>query len=94
MLYTQLKQDIESLRGSMGPTTDEPDNDGGLQRDNVWETPTYSGSGEPINSGAGASGHTYYWIAGKNTSVKAMRRLLVKEAGLPRQHVSFMGYWR
>jgi len=94
MLYTQLKQDIESLRGLAAPTTDEPDNDGGLQRDNVWETPTYSGSGEAINGGAGASGHTYYWIAGKNTSVKAMRRLLVKEAGLPREHVSFMGYWR
>ena len=46
------------------------------------------------NVWGGASGHTYYWIAGKNTSVKAMRRLLVKEAGLPREHISFMGYWR
>lgn len=62
--------------------------------DEVWETPAYSSSGEAIEAGPRGEGHTYYWIAGKNTSVIAMRRLLVNEAGVPRQHVSFMGYWR
>lgn len=62
--------------------------------DEVWETPAYSSSGEAIEPGPRGEGHTYYWIAGKNTAVTAMRRLLVKEAGVPREHVSFMGYWR
>lgn len=60
----------------------------------VWETPFYSSSGEDIGSAHDAGEDTYYWIAGKNTFVATMRRLLVTEAGVPRHRVSFMGYWR
>lgn len=97
MLYARLRQNIEPLFASDTPIADESGNahnDGDNQQENLWETPTYSGSGEPINGATVTSGHTYYWIAGKNTAVTAMRRLLVKKAGVPRQHVSFMGYWR
>lgn len=94
LLYMKLQQDIEPLRGAKRPDAEEPGNTDEALPDKVWETPTYSSSGEVIDSGAEAGGHTYYWIAGKNTAVTAMRRLLVKEAGVPRQHVSFMGYWR
>lgn len=93
LLYATLQQDIEPLRRSKHPASEEPENTDEASADQVWETPTYSSSGEFVESSETAGRHTYYWVAGKNTAVTAMRRLLVKEAGVPRQHVSFMGYW-
>lgn len=60
----------------------------------VWETPVYSGSGEEITSADGASGDRYYWIAGESGVVTTLRRHLVKELGVDRAQVAFMGYWR
>lgn len=40
------------------------------------------------------SGTPYAWIAGEAASVRALRRHLVHDRGLPRDTVSFMGYWR
>ncbi|ROZ65683.1 siderophore-interacting protein [Kocuria soli] len=37
---------------------------------------------------------TYVFLAGEAASVKAWRRLCVDAAGIPKQNVSFMGYWR
>ncbi|WP_378144267.1 siderophore-interacting protein [Cnuibacter sp. UC19_7] len=34
------------------------------------------------------------WLAGESGVVTACRRLLVREAGLPRECLSFLGYWR
>ncbi|MEP9382210.1 siderophore-interacting protein [Nocardioides sp. KR10-350] len=59
---------------------------------NLWETPTYSSSGEALDPGRGDG--RYAWIAGESGMVTALRRHLVKEVGLPRQQVAFMGYWR
>lgn len=61
----------------------------------IWETPQFSTSGEevPKQQGPSPSDH-YYWIAGESGVVKAMRRAAVKEAGVPRSQVSFMGYWK
>jgi NADPH-dependent ferric siderophore reductase len=36
----------------------------------------------------------YAWLAGEAGTVKGLRRFLVREAGLDRSQVSFMGYWR
>ncbi|MET9022662.1 siderophore-interacting protein [Actinopolymorpha sp. NPDC004070] len=66
----------------------------------LWETPTYSSSGEPIEpmsgpgTGAGARDGLYAWIAGESKVVTTLRRCLVEEAGLDRRQVAFMGYWR
>lgn len=71
----------------------------------VWETPSYSRSGEDISnsSGEGTANAespnptltgTYFWIAGESSAVIRMRRLLVKECHVPRKQVSFMGYWK
>ncbi len=67
--------------------------------DDVWETATYSSSGDDVaGSLADAShlgpGDTYAWVAGDSDTVKACRRLLLGEAGLPRHQVAFMGYWK
>lgn len=63
----------------------------------LWETPSYSSSGEAIDD-ADAVGHDlgdlYAWIAGESGVVTALRRVLVKELGVDRRQVAFMGYWR
>lgn len=59
----------------------------------VWETPTYSTSGEdPAETSAGLPG-LYAWIAGESGTVTALRRRLLA-AGVARHQVAFMGYWR
>ena len=63
----------------------------------LWETPTYSSSGEQILT-ARAVGHEldglYAWIAGESRMVTGLRRHLVNELLVDRSQVAFMGYWR
>lgn len=62
-------------------------------RDPLWETPTYSGLGEPLPD-AVAPADRYYWIAGEAGVVTTLRRHLVRDASIDRPQVAFMGYWR
>ena len=48
----------------------------------LWETPSYSSSGEEVARRAPWSGGTYAWIAGESTVVTGLRRHLVSELGL------------
>ncbi|OQD55463.1 NADPH-dependent ferric siderophore reductase [Streptomyces phaeoluteigriseus] len=36
----------------------------------------------------------YVWLAGESGSVKALRRHFVRERGIDRQRITFVGYWR
>jgi NADPH-dependent ferric siderophore reductase len=58
----------------------------------LWETPTYSSSGEPLT--AGDRDGLYAWVAGESRVVTGLRRALVSDLGLNRSQVAFMGYWR
>lgn len=66
----------------------------------IWETIIFSSSGEsdvvPDHEATPRLGpdQTYAWVAGDSDTVKAVRRLLVGELGLPRHQVAFMGYWK
>jgi NADPH-dependent ferric siderophore reductase len=64
----------------------------------LWETPTYSSSGEDVDGTMSVVGHdlddVYAWIAGESKVVTGLRRALVKDLGLDRRQVAFMGYWR
>jgi len=65
----------------------------------LWETPEYSSSGEQVAAEtAAAAGDRwagcYFWIAGESKTVTGLRRALVKELGVDRRQVAFMGYWR
>ncbi|CUR54817.1 putative iron-chelator utilization protein [metagenome] len=68
--------------------------------DDLWETPTYSSSGEDVEDiGATvAVDHDldglYAWIAGEAGVVTGLRRHLVTGLGMDRRQVAFMGYWR
>ncbi|WP_243059540.1 siderophore-interacting protein [Nocardioides sp. SR21] len=64
----------------------------------LWETPTYSSSGEDVEAVLTPVGHDlgdlYAWIAGESALVTGLRRALVKDLGMDRRQVAFMGYWR
>lgn len=74
----------------------------------LWETPTWSSSGEEIPEGPDSAAlvpespedsarsleDLYAWIAGESAMVTGLRRHLVKEMGIDRRQVCFMGYWR
>lgn len=61
----------------------------------LWETPTYSSSGEVLPTGPGRlADDLYAWIAGEAGLVTGLRRHIVKELGVDRRQVAFMGYWR
>lgn len=45
-------------------------------------------------SAAGADGPLYAWVAGEAGAVMAIRRHLVRDCGLDRRAITFMGYWR
>ncbi|HET6562129.1 MAG TPA: siderophore-interacting protein [Marmoricola sp.] len=60
----------------------------------LWETPTHSSSGEPLPEAPEEAGGLYAWVAGESAMVTRLRRHLVRDAGLDRRQVAFMGYWR
>jgi NADPH-dependent ferric siderophore reductase len=73
----------------------------------LWETPTWSSSGESLEvpedgtedpvsppAAGGLSPHFHAWIAGESTMVTGLRRHIVKDLGIARSRVAFMGYWR
>ncbi len=61
--------------------------------DLVWETPVFSSLGEELGP-AVSSADRYYWIAGESGVVTTLRRHLVRDLGIARPQVAFMGYWR
>jgi NADPH-dependent ferric siderophore reductase len=77
--------------GPVVPVVDEIDPD-------LWETPTYSSSGEDVDTAVRAVGHEfddlYAWIAGESSMVTGLRRAMVRDLGIDRHQVAFMGYWR
>jgi NADPH-dependent ferric siderophore reductase len=64
---------------------EDVDVDAGL----LWEVPGADGS-RPSAATAGV----YAWLAGEAGVVKTLRRLLVRDLGVDRRSVAFMGYWR
>lgn len=47
-----------------------------------------------VPEGSSLDGDCYAWIAGEASVIKTLRRFLVREAGMDRRQVAFMGYWR
>jgi NADPH-dependent ferric siderophore reductase len=62
---------------------ERPD-DGDVDTEIVWEVPPT----------ASAVSGPYAWLAGEAGVITGLRRLLVRETGLDRRSVAFMGYWR
>lgn len=86
---------LEYLGARSRRVTRDDDGSGvGAEDETVWETPTYSGLGEELaDAGAGLEG-LYVWVAGESGVVTTLRRHLVRDLGINRSQVAFMGYWR
>jgi NADPH-dependent ferric siderophore reductase len=80
--------------GGAGP---EPE-DVNVDVDILWETPARMDTkaiGATKNPHVPAGAMPFYaWIAGEAGVIKDMRRNLVREVGIDRKQVAFMGYWR
>jgi NADPH-dependent ferric siderophore reductase len=59
-----------------------PEQEQDPQDDMPWETATSAGDA------------FYAWIAGESSTVMALRRHLVQQAGIDKGQITFMGYWR
>ena len=85
---------IKAADGGAGP---EPE-DVNVDEDILWETPARmdaSGIRATKNPDTPAGALPFYaWIAGEAGVIKDMRRYLVRDVGIDRKQVAFMGYWR
>lgn len=88
----RLRAETVSLMGGRGEVVAGADDDEPL----LWETPRFSSSGESIDAEQRSDGHEgfYAWIAGESSIVTGLRRHLVKDLGIDRSRIAFMGYWR
>ncbi|GAA1944015.1 siderophore-interacting protein [Agromyces allii] len=59
------------------------------ERDDLPDTPLWD-----VPAGHSLDGACYAWLAGEASVITGLRRFLVREAGLDRRQVAFMGYWR
>ncbi len=85
---------LKVVDGAAGP---EPE-DVNVDEDILWETPTRMETSEiqaTKNPDMPAGAMPFYaWIAGEAAVIKDMRRYLVRDVGIDRKQVAFMGYWR
>lgn len=85
---------IKSPDAAAGPEPEDVD----VDQDILWETPARMDTeaiGATKNPAMPAGAMPFYaWIAGEAGVIKDMRRYLVRDVGIDRKQVAFMGYWR
>ncbi len=81
LLQDAVRRTVAIPAAGVVQTNAEPE-DVDVDANILWET------------GQAQSAPFYAWIAGEAGSVKEIRRYLVREAGVDRKQVAFMGYWR
>ena len=63
-----------------------------VDTDILWETTTETQA--DLGQDQSLVQAPYFWVAGERSQVAAIRRALVRQWGVDRRQVSFMGYWR
>lgn len=63
-----------------------------VDTDILWETTTETQA--DLGQDQSLTQAPYFWVAGERSQVAAIRRALVRQWGVDRRQVSFMGYWR
>jgi NADPH-dependent ferric siderophore reductase len=87
-----LSHAVRQVAGDLLAGTVDPDNSRSLDQvldedpEELWDVP------EPLDQPSAAP--IYAWLAGEAGCIAGLRRHLVKELGLDRRSVAFMGYWR
>ena len=65
--------------------------------DVTWLTPPARGQSALAHVVEGIDwpeGEGYFWMAGESAQMRAIRKHLMREVGLPTSHYDVMGYWR
>ena len=62
-----------------------------VDADILWETTTETQA--DLGQDQSLTQAPYFWVAGERSQVAAIRRALVRQWGVDRRQVSFMGYW-
>ena len=60
-----------------------------VDRQILWEVPRSDLGGAALDISP-----IYAWLAGESAAIKTLRRHLVRDRGIDRRSVAFMGYWR
>lgn len=85
------------IKGAGTAAGPEPE-DVNVDQDILWETPQRMDAAaiEATKNPTLPAGALpfYAWIAGEAFVIKEMRRYLVRDVGIDRKQVAFMGYWR
>lgn len=81
-LLAAAVRDIVAIPAAGAVLTGAEPEDVDIDEQILWETST--ASTQPF----------YAWLAGEASVIKDMRRYLVRDAGMDRKQVAFMGYWR
>lgn len=63
-----------------------------VDTDILWETTTETQA--DLGQDQSLAQAPYFWVAGERSQVATIRRALVRQWGVDRRQVSFMGYWR
>jgi NADPH-dependent ferric siderophore reductase len=84
MLQPEVERATRDLIGT-GVDPEDVDIDSGI----LWET-SVDATGAPLRTDA----PLYAWLAGESSVIKELRRHLVRDRGIDRKAVAFMGYWR
>ncbi len=82
LLESALRAGVRRLVESRRTGVDVEDVD--LEGQIIWDVPESAAAPEGV----------YAWVAGEAGTVKTLRRFLVRDVGLDRKAVAFMGYWR
>lgn len=78
-----LQQAVQARVGALGLRAAEQDlAEIDIDQDILWEQASAQGGG------------LYAWVAGEAGAVMAIRRHLVKDCGIDKRAITFMGYWR
>lgn len=77
-----------ALLGGVGQALPKLD----VDADILWETTTETQA--DLGQDQSLTQAPYFWVAGERSQVAAIRRALVRQWGVDRRQVSFMGYWR
>jgi NADPH-dependent ferric siderophore reductase len=79
----RLQEAVRARIGPVGPrAADQELAEINIDQDILWEQASAEGEG------------LYAWVAGEAGAVMAIRRHLVKDCGIDKRAVTFMGYWR
>jgi NADPH-dependent ferric siderophore reductase len=86
-LVHAVQQAAARLSAGTAPATEFDEID--VDREILWEVPRNERGGAALDISP-----IYAWLAGESAAITTLRRHLVRDRGIDRRSVAFMGYWR